>query len=391
MLVAHKIALDPSNVQRTYFAKASGVARFAYNWALEQWQTQYQAGEKPTEAALRRQLNAIKADAFPWMLEVGKVAPQQAIKDLGSAFQRFFRGEARYPRFKCKGVHDSFRADNGPSCKGADAVEVCGQGIRLACVGWVRMQEALRFQGQIKSAVVSRVADRWFVSLTVDVGVDMGVKALATLSTGEVVEGPRPHRVLLLRLRRLSKSLSRKQTGSANWYKAKAKIARLHARIANIRQDTLHELTTDLTRRFATIVIEDLNVRGMMANRHLSRAIADCGLYEFRRQLAYKAAWYGCKVTVADRWYPSSKTCSVCGVRHDNLTLGDRTWTCPHCGVAHDRDVNAALNLEKLAVSSTVTACGEGGAGRIATDAVKPTSRKQEPNTTYPHGIFVHV
>src|SRR6266446_5026093 len=316
MLVAHKIALDPTNVQRTYFARASGVARFAYNWALEQWKKQCQAGEKPTEAALRRQLNDIKADAFPWMLEVGKVAPQQAIKDLGRAFQRFWRGEAHYPCFKHKGVHDSFRADNGPAHKGADAVEVCGKRIRLPRVGWVRMREALRFQGQIKSVVVSRVSDRWFVSLAVDlgdmsmpsrenqaaaVGVDMGIKAFATLSTGEVVEGPKPHRALLLRLRRLSKALSHKHKGSANWHKAKAKIARLHARIANIRKDALHKLTTRLCQEFSHVVIEDLNVQGMLSNRRLSRAIADCGLYTFRRHLTYKVDWYGCKVITADR------------------------------------------------------------------------------------------
>jgi putative transposase len=367
---------------------------------------QYQAGEKPTEAALRRQLNDIKADAFQWMLEVGKMAPQQAIKNLGRAFQRFLRGEARYPCFKRKGVHDSFRADNGPSHKGVDAVEVCVKRIRLPRVGWVRMREALRFQGQIKSAIVSRVSDRWFVSLTVDlgdismtsrenqaaaVGVDMGIKAFATLSTGEVVEGPKPHRALLLRLRRLSKALSRKHKGSANWHKAKAKIARLHARIANIRNDALHKLTTRLCQEFSYVVIEDLNVQGMLSNRRLSRAIADCGLYTFRRHLTYKADWYGCKVITADRWYPSSKTCSVCAVIYGGLTLGERAWTCPQCGTWHDRDMNAALNLKKLAVSSTVTACGEEGAGRTVTDAVKPASMKQEPNTTNPHGIFVHV
>jgi putative transposase len=406
MLVAHKIALDPTNVQRTYFAKASGVARFAYNWALEQWQRQYQAGEKPTEATLRKQLNYMKAEAFPWMLEVGKVAPQQAIKDLGSAFQRFFRGEAHYPRFKRKGVHDSFRADNGPSRKGVDAVEVHGTRIRLPRIGWIRMREALRFRGHIKSAVVSRMADRWFVSLLVDlgdvftssrenqaaaVGVDMGVKALATLSTGEVIEGPKPYRALILRVRRLSKSLSRKQKGSANWRKAKVRIARFHARIANIRRDALHKLTTRLTLEFSHVVIEDLHIKGMLSNRHLARAIADCGLHEFRRQITYKAKWYGCKVITADRWYPSSKTCSACRVIYDGLTLDDRVWLCPHCGTWHDRDRNAALNLKKLAVSSTVTACGEEGADCIAIDAVKPASTKQESNMTHPNGILVYI
>lgn len=169
----------------------------------------------------------------------------------------------------------------------------------------------------------------------------------------------KPHKALLARLQRLSRSLSRKRKGSANRKKAKAKLAKLHARIAAIRSDALHKLTTDLTRRFHTVCIENLNVRGMMRNRHLSRAITDMGFFEFRRQLEYKAAMRGGQVVVADRFYPSSKTCSDCGHKLDTLPLAVRSWTCPCCGTRHDRDVNAAINLKNLAVSSTVSACGE--------------------------------
>jgi putative transposase len=210
------------------------------------------------------------------------------------------------------------------------------------------------------------------------VGVDLGVSALATLSTGEKVAGPKPHKALLGRLRRLSRSLSRKAKGSANRKKAKAKLARLHARIANIRQDALHKLTSDLTRRFHTIVIEDLNVRGMMANRHLARSIADMGFFEFRRQLEYKARMRGGVVKVADRFYASSKTCSACGSVQEKLPLSIRQWTCPECGVVHDRDVNAAINLKNMAVSSTVSACGEEGSGPARKRQAKPASVKQE-------------
>ena len=238
-----------------------------------------------------------------------------------------------------------------------------------------------------------RVADPWFVSITVEVpdqshlpkaenqgvvGVDLGVSALATLSTGEIITGPKPHKALLTRLQRLSRSLSRKQKGSANRRKAKAKLARLHARIANIRQDALHKLTTDLTRRFHTIVIEDLNVRGMMRNRHLARSIADMGFFEFRRQLEYKAAMRGGQVVVADRWFPSSKTCSACGSVQKEMPLSVRQWTCPDCGAYHDRDLNAAKNLATYAVSSTVSACGGEGYGSGRKARVKPAAKKQE-------------
>jgi len=236
------------------------------------------------------------------------------------------------------------------------------------------------------------VADRWFVSITVDthdplpvrtenqgaVGVDLGVSALATLSTGEIVPGPKAHTALLARLRRLSRGFSRKQLKSRNREKARRKLARLHARIANIRVDALHKLTTDLARRFPLIGIEDLNVKGMMRNHHLARSIADMSFHEFRRQLEYKVAARSGQVVVADRWYPSSKMCSVCHGYTEDLTLSTRQWTCSRCGSKHDRDVNAAINLKNLAVSSTVSACGEEGAGGDFMTAVKPASKKQE-------------
>lgn len=392
MLIAHKIALDPNNAQASYLTHACGVARFAYNWALAEWKRQYDAWKadnslpKPSQAALRRQLNAIKREQFPWMLEVTKCAPQMAIIQLGQAFQNFFAGRARYPRFRKKGVQDRFTLTN-------DQFDIDGCRIRIPNLGWVRMRETLRFTGKILSATISRVADRWFVSIVVDtedlshlpktenqgaVGVDLGVSSLATLSTGESIPGPKPHKALLGRLRRLSRSLSRKAKGSANRRKAKAKLAKLHARIANIRSDALHKLTSDLTRRFHTIGIENLSVRGMVRNRHLARSIADMGFFEFRRQLEYKAAMRGGQIVVADRFYASSKTCSACGKKLDELPLSVREWACPSCGVVHDRDVNAAINLKNMAVSSTVSACGEAGSGSGRKARVKPASMKQE-------------
>lgn len=190
--------------------------------------------------------------------------------------------------------------------------------------------------------------------------------------------GPKAHKALLGRLRKLSRSLSRKVKGSANRRKAKVKLAKLHARIAAIRTDAMHKLTTNLTRRFHTIGIEDLNVRGMMANRHLSRSIADMSFFELRRQLEYKAAMRGGQVVVADLFFASSKTCSACGHKLEVLPLAVREWTCPACGSVHDRDVNAAINLKNTAVSSTVSACGEEGSGPTRKRRVKPASTKQD-------------
>ena len=181
----------------------------------------------------------------------------------------------------------------------------------------------------------------------------------------------------------MSRSLSRKVKGSANRHKAKAKLARLHARIANIRSNALHQLTTDLTRRFHIIGIEDLNVRGMVKNRHLARSITDMGFFEFRRQLEYKAAMRGGQVVVADCFFASSKTCSNCGHKIEALSLSVRHWTCPECGAKHDRDANAAINLKNYAVSSTVSACGGEGAGCRRKTTAKPTPEKQEASNRF--------
>jgi len=376
MILAHRIRLDPNNVQATYLARAAGTARFAYNWALAEWQRQFEACKadpalpQPNEATLRRQLNAVKRVQFPWMLEVTKNAPQMAIMQLGRAFQNFFEKRARYPRFRRKGADDRFTLTN-------DQFQVNGKRIRIPKLGWLRMRETLRFTGRIISAAVSRTAGYWYASITVDtqdaqlppaenqgaVGVDFGVTHLATLSTGEKVANPRALRTLLDRLRRLSRNLSRKAKGSCNRKKAKFKLARLHASIANVRANGLHQFSASITQRFHTIGIEDLYVKGLLANRCLSRAIADMGFAELRRQLVYKAERRGGQVIFIDRWYPSSKTCSCCRHKLARLDLGIRQWTCPECGTLHDRDVNAAINLKKMAVSSTVSACGGEGSG----------------------------
>src|SRR5262245_9347812 len=389
MLLAHKIALDPNAAQRLYFARAAGTARFAWNWALAEWKQQYKAGEKPSEVSLRRQLNAIKRAQFPWMYDVSKAVVQESIIDLGTAFRAFFEKRGRYPRFKRKDDRTSFCAANEAGTFRAD-----GNCIKLPMIGWVKMREAARFTGPLKRATVSCEAGRWFVALQIEtddvkpvvhpravIGVDLGVRTLATLSTGvedDPIEGPKSHAVALKRLRRANKALARKRRASANWRKAKRRLARVHTRIANIRRDATHKLTTRLAKTFKAIGIEDLNVKGMARDRRIARGVMDASFGEFRRQLTYKTRLYGSRLVIADRWYPSSKTCSCCGVIKETLARSQEWFSCDDCGFEIGRDMNAARNLARLAASSVVSACGEPRYGASRKARVKRGSVKQE-------------
>ena len=352
---SHKIALDPTPDQEQQFRRAAGVARFTWNWALAEWLRQYKAGLKPTALGLKKQFNAVKADLFPWVYDSPRDPNAQSFANLGKAYARFFSKEARKPRFKKKGrCKDAFYVAN-------DKFRVDGKTVTLPRIGKVRMREELRFAGKITCATVSRTADRWFVAISVEtdlpvrpcenqartVGVDLGVKRLATLSDGTFVVGPKPLHCTLKRVKRLSRALSRKAKGSHNREKARRRLARCHGRLAAIRADALHKLTTALVRDCGQIVIEDLNVQGMSRNRKLARAILDMGFGEFRRQLGYKQELAATEVIVADRWFPSSKTCSACGALNEHLTLKDRIFHCGGCGLAEDRDLNAARNLER--------------------------------------------
>jgi putative transposase len=364
MIFAHKIALDLTQEQETYCRQAAGTARFTFNWGLAHWQMLYRAGEKPTADKLQKYWNTLKYERYPWLADIHRDAHARPFTNLNVAFQRFFQNvkdrkagkttvKVGYPTFKKKGTHDSFYIAN-------DKVQVQGTRVRIPKLGWVRMREALRFTGKLMSAVVSRTADRWYISLSVQidtapcacenqagrVGVDLGVKHLATLSTREKIDGPKPLKGAMRKLRRLNRELARRVKFSANWHKTKAKLGRLHARIAAIRADALHKLTTQLTTTYAEVVIEDLHVKGMVQNHRLARAISDMGLGTFRRMLTYKAEVSGCAVLVADRWFPSTKLC-VCGVVNETITLADRVFHCGDCGYTEDRDVHAALNLAR--------------------------------------------
>jgi putative transposase len=369
---AYKTELDLNHQQITACKQHAGAARWAYNWGLARKQEAYRVtGQSPTAIDLHRDLNALKQTEVPWMYEVSKCAPQEALRNLDQAFAHFYRrchlkqqgnlrGKVGYPQPKTKkrGL-GSFRLTG--------SIVVLPDAIQLPRLGRLRLKERdyLPSNAKMLSATVSEQAGHWYAAVLVQqehvapvnrgpvVGVDLGVKTLATLSDGASEPNPRHLRSCLKKLKRLQRTVSRRQKGSRNRRKAAQRLGTLHRRVANQRTNTLHQFTSRLAKTKSTVVIEDLNVAGMLKNHHLAQAIGDVGFGEFRRQLTYKAAWYGCQVFVASRWEPSSKTCSGCGWVDEDLTLADRTFRCEQCGQVLDRDLNAAINLSKLAGSSS--------------------------------------
>jgi len=353
MQIAHKIQLVPNNKQRTYLHKACGTSRFVWNWALAEWEKQYHEGKKPTGMGLKKEFNAIKKKDFPWTKEVTKYAAQQPFLDLQDGYIRFWKKLSKKPKFKKKGkCRDSFYV-------GGDHLKIKGKKIWIPHLGFVRMRENLKYGGKINSAVISRTADRWFVSIQVDttneffkcesdnsVGVDLGINKMVVLSNKIVFESPKPLKGHLRKLARFQRKLKKKKFNSSNYIKQKIKVAKVHARVASIRKETLHKTTNYLTKNYLEIGIEDLDVKGMLKNRKLARAISDIGFGEFRRQLEYKAKIRGNFIKIHDRFFPSSKTCSNCKKIKENLNLKERIFSCDFCGLKIDRDLNSAFNLD---------------------------------------------
>jgi putative transposase len=408
---AYRFALDPTPAQERMLCSHAGAARFGWNWGLAKCRERYAAEGKWYSAVdLHRLWNAQKkADpALAWWGENSKCSYQEAFRDLDRALRDFTasrKGERKgrrvgFPRFKKRGkCRDSFRFGSG-------VMRCCGAAVTLPRLGAIGTHESTRKlarrlengTARIMSATVSRTAQRWFVSFTVEVdravpgrharpgsaiGIDLGVKALLTGvdDDGKVitVAGPKALRSSLRRLRRASRAHSRTQRGSASRRRSAARLARIHARVASVRGGALHTVTTDLATRYETVVAEDLNVAGMTRNRRLARAICDQGFGQARRMLGYKTTWRGGQLIIASRWFPSSRTCSGCGTVKAKLALSERTYTCPACGLTLDRDVNAAANLLTLAASGAESQNASRGTVRPGHPGHVPV--KEEPGT----------
>ena len=396
---AYRYELKPNKAQKVHLAQHAGTARFAYNWGLAARIELYEKEKKSTNAQQQHKLlNSLKSSEFFWMYEVSKCAPQEALRDLDRAFRNFFDGlkqrrKVGYPKFKKKGINDSFRLTG--------IIRVKDKEVQLPRLGTLRLKECSQVKGRILSATVTCEVDRWYVSLTVEeelddpkpvegesVGIDVGINYFAITSTGEKVTAPKPLGKRIKRLKRASKRHSRKILGSKNRKKSALKLARQHRKIRNIRKDFLHKLSTRLAKTKAAIVIEDLDIKGMLSNFRFNRSIHDVSWGAFRRMLEYKTKWYGSNLIIAPRYFPSSKICCQCGFTAEEMPLSIREWSCPCCVTLHDRDINAAKNLLNYHTesSSGIYACGDPSSGGTGNWSTSYGSLKQE----LMNGIFVH-
>ena len=392
---AVKVALDPSPAQERLLLSHAGAARFAFNAGLAHVKAGIDAGAKPEWSyyALVRWWNAnkdalaVNADGTPWWAENSKEAANTGLRSLAAALSNWAKSRKGQRKGKRVGF-PRFRAKDRATPRFAYTTGRFGlidgdpKALKLPRIGRVHCMENIAERvgdARVLRMTVSQRAGRWYAALTIErddqasqavrrapmggaVGVDLGVKTLATLSDGTVIENPRALRKSERKLKRAQKALSRKVKGSKRCAKARAKVARLHAHVANQRSDAMHKLTTRLAGTYSEISVEDLNVAGMAKNRRLAKAVMDASFGEFRRQLEYKTARSGAALHVVDRWYPSSKTCSRCGRVKAKLSLAERVYRCDGCGLVMDRDLNAAVNI-KVAGSApeTLNAHGETG------------------------------
>jgi putative transposase len=398
---AYKTELDLNNPRTIACRKRAGAARWAYNWGLTRKQEHCRTtGKTPSAIDLHRELNALKQAAVPWMYEVSKCAPQEALRDLDSAFAHFFRraqlkrqgkprGKVGYPIFKS-------RTHGLGGLRLTGSLVVFPNAIQLPRLGRLRLKEHdySPTNTHVLPATVSELAGRWYVAVLVEqeqgvlansgsiVGVDLGINVLATLSDGTTELNPRHLQRRRRKLNRCYRAVSRKQRGSRNRKRAVQQLAILRRKVANQRANTLRQRASRLAKTKSVAMIEDLNVSGPLKNHQLARGVSDEDFREFRRQLTYKSTRYGCQVNIASRWEPTSKSRSGCGAVKTARSLDERVYRCDQCGLVIDRHVNAAINLEKLAGSSSDSqnACGEESAGQGHVALARLSSMKQEPN-----------
>lgn len=372
---AFKSELDLNPEQEELCRKHAGTRRFVYNWMLAQCIFARENGlKRPSAYDLVKKFRAEVKPTLEWYSEISSRTEEGAARDLDEAYKHFFRRikqgkrgkKAGFPKFKKK-------RDGIGSFATFGTIRATVGTVQIQKLGVLRLKESgyIPIDSRVTSATVSTRGGRWFISClceidiqkidkTGTIGIDLGIKSAIMTSDGRAFNAPNPLVKYTRKLRKLSKSLSRKKLGSNRRREAVKRLNKLHYRIANIRADFIHKTTTAIAKTKQTVVIENLNVSGMVANHHLARAISDVGFYEIRRQLEYKMKWYGGDLIIAPRFYPSSKLCHVCGYKNDDLALSDRDWTCPQCGTWLDRDVNAALNLAALAVNHTESLNGRG-------------------------------
>ena len=357
MLLGFKTELKVNKTQKNLLAKHAGVARHAWNWGLGLTKQILDNNREnpedkikfPSAIDLHKWLVALVKPEYPWYYEVSKCAPQYALRHLRRAWDDGFSKSKKPPRLKKKGRNDSFTLDG--------SITVESKRIKVPRIGWLKTYETLPDSVDPKSVTISKRADKWFISWKIEieqqqiapsdkpVSVDLGLLRFATLSTGEELCSPRPYKQLEKKLAKLQWKNRNKVIGSNNYQKSQLKIAKLHYKISCIRQDFIHKLTNRLAKNHSEIVIENLNVEGMIKNRKLAKAIADSGFYEFKRQLAYKTQLYGSELVLADRFFPSSKLCPCCGHKKEQLPLSMRVYDCENCDWIADRDLSASLNL----------------------------------------------
>jgi len=354
---AYKFRIYPNQEQQGLIDKTIGCSRFIYNEFL----AKAKEGDYQSYTKYSRQLPQLKKE-YEWLKEVDSIALQQSLKDLDRAFKNFFSDKYNYPKFKSKkSARLSYRTQKFIRPSGSTNIEIKGNYIKLPKLSWVKFAKSKEVTGKINNVTVSKSkVGKYYISINVsqvlvttpndnqgELGLDLGIKDFLTTSDGEHIENPRHLSKYEDKLAKFQKRLARKEEGSNNWYKLKKKIAKVHTKIKNVRKDFLHKLSTKLTQENQLLVIEDLNVKGMLKNSKLAKHISDCSWNKFTTMLIYKGEWYDCIVHKVNRFFASSQTCSECGIKNPKIKdLSVREWTC-ECGATHDRDENASLNLLK--------------------------------------------
>ena len=349
-----KVRVYPTEEQQVLLEKTFGANRFVYNYFLNLKIKLYEFYKINLSYNHSSKVMTELKKQKSWLKEVDSVSLQQSLRDLDSAYQNFFSGKSKYPKFKQKQDKNSYRTNHH--------IKINNRYITVPKVGMLRFRDNYKLEecnilkiynitiskttsGKYYASISAEVYIPCFEKTNQNVGIDLGLKDFAIFSTGEKIHNPRILKSLEEKYRRLAKSLSRKVKGSANYRKAKINLARFHEKIVNIRKDFLHKLSTNIVRSYDIICIESLNIKGLMKSK-LSKSFQDVSLYEFVRQLEYKVSWYGKTISKVDRFYPSSQLCSKCGYKNSEVkNLSIREWICPECGTYHDRDVNSAINI----------------------------------------------